>query len=316
MSKIQSKEPLFSVLIANYNNGKYLMDAIESVRQQTYANWEIILVDDGSTDNSKELYKELEKDERIHIYLNEKNMGCGYTKHRCAELATGEICGFLDPDDALIENALELEVNIHVEHPDVSIIYSKPLFCDGEYNVINYGQLPSFMPGETYLDHRKHGPMNFASYKTSCYKQTDGINAKLKAGVDQDLYFRMEEVGKSYLLDEYTYKYVVNGNPNALTQSLVNRVPLWYWNLAARRDAFIRQGRNEDELVEDLREYFNSYIDNQVRQNSQEVINRLVNQEVKSALYEQEMKIRNSKPYRLGKALLKPFSWLKKIGRK
>lgn len=65
------------------------MKAIESVRQQTYTNWEIILVDDASTDNSKELYKELEKDERIHIYLNEQNIGCGYTKRRCAELATG-----------------------------------------------------------------------------------------------------------------------------------------------------------------------------------------------------------------------------------
>ena len=55
-----TNQPLFSVLIANYNNGKYLMDAIESVRRQTYTNWEIILVDDGSTDNSHELYKELE----------------------------------------------------------------------------------------------------------------------------------------------------------------------------------------------------------------------------------------------------------------
>ena len=94
-----TNQPLFSVLIANYNNGKYLMDAIESVRQQTYTNWEIILVDDSSTDNSHELYKELEQDERIHIFLNNQNRGCGYTKHRCAELANGEICGFLDPDD-------------------------------------------------------------------------------------------------------------------------------------------------------------------------------------------------------------------------
>lgn len=86
---MKTNQPLFSVLIANYNNGKYLMEAIESVRQQTYTNWEIILVDDASTDNSKELYKELEKDERIHIYLNEQNIGCGYTKRRCAELATG-----------------------------------------------------------------------------------------------------------------------------------------------------------------------------------------------------------------------------------
>ena len=67
MIKLQSKEPLFSILIANYNNGKYLMDAIESVRQQTYANWEIILVDDASTDNSHELYNELDKELIIAI---------------------------------------------------------------------------------------------------------------------------------------------------------------------------------------------------------------------------------------------------------
>ena len=92
--------PLFSVLIANYNNGKYLMDAIKSVYEQTYTHWEIILVDDASTDNSHELYKELEKDERIRIFYNDENHGCGYTKRRCAELANGELCGFLDPDDA------------------------------------------------------------------------------------------------------------------------------------------------------------------------------------------------------------------------
>ena len=76
--------PLFSVLIANYNNGKYLMEAIESVRQQTYTNWEIILVDDASTDNSKDIYRELENDSRIHIFYNEQNKGCGYTKRRCS----------------------------------------------------------------------------------------------------------------------------------------------------------------------------------------------------------------------------------------
>ena len=61
------QQPLFSVLIANYNNGKYLMEAIESVRQQTYTHWEIVLVDDASTDNSKQLYKDLEKDDLSHI---------------------------------------------------------------------------------------------------------------------------------------------------------------------------------------------------------------------------------------------------------
>ena len=105
---MKTNQPLFSVLIANYNNGKYLMKAIESVRQQTYVNWEIVLVDDGSTDNSEELYSELEKDERIRIFRNEKNMGCGYTKRRCAELAKGGISVIKDSDDRM---ALSLKLS-------------------------------------------------------------------------------------------------------------------------------------------------------------------------------------------------------------
>ena len=93
--------PLFSVLIANHNHGDYLMDALESVKAQTYTCWEIVIVDDDSTDNSLELYNELEKDPRIRVFRNNENRGCGYTKRRCLEMAQGELCGFLDADDGL-----------------------------------------------------------------------------------------------------------------------------------------------------------------------------------------------------------------------
>ena len=88
-------QPLFSVLIANHNDSKYLMEAVESVEAQTYTRWEIIIVDDGSTDNSKELFQELEKNPRIRVFCNGENKGCGFTKRRCLEEAKGEICGFL-----------------------------------------------------------------------------------------------------------------------------------------------------------------------------------------------------------------------------
>lgn len=64
---------LFSVLLANNDNGLYLEDALNSVFRQTYHNWEIIIVDDCSTDNSSGLYKKYENDSRIHIYYNDNN---------------------------------------------------------------------------------------------------------------------------------------------------------------------------------------------------------------------------------------------------
>ena len=74
--------PLFSVLIANYNNGRFLQQAIESVLTQTYSNWEIVIVDDASSDNSFDIYDKYKDDNRFVFKFNEKNEGCGSPKRR------------------------------------------------------------------------------------------------------------------------------------------------------------------------------------------------------------------------------------------
>ena len=118
--------PLFSVLIANYNNGCYLQEAIDSVLAQDYKNWEIVIVDDKSTDSSSEIYDRYKDDDRFHVYYNELNFGAGYTKHKCAEMAKGEICGFVDPDDKLaVSDALSTMVNTHLQNPDVFLCMSE-----------------------------------------------------------------------------------------------------------------------------------------------------------------------------------------------
>ena len=69
--------PLFSILVANYNNGRYLQEAIDSILAQTYDNWEVILVDDKSTDDSPVIYGKYASDSRFKIYYNDVNRGCG-----------------------------------------------------------------------------------------------------------------------------------------------------------------------------------------------------------------------------------------------
>ena len=122
---------LFSLLIANYNNGDYFKQCYQSIISQTYKDIEIIIVDDASTDNSLEIISTLiEGDHRFKLFVNSQNKGCGYTKNRCATLGNGEVMGFLDPDDRLKNNAIELMVNAHLEYSDVSIVTSKYEFLE------------------------------------------------------------------------------------------------------------------------------------------------------------------------------------------
>ena len=233
-----NKQPLFSVLIANYNNGKYLMEAIESIRLQTYAHWEIVLVDDGSTDNSREVYTALASDDRIHIFYNEMNMGCAYTKHQCVLYAKGVYCGYLDPDDVLLPKALQITVEALTSNPKAALTMSRYYKYDAELkNMLYASRALKLQPGESYLEHHEYQPEVFSGWSREAYLKSGGLDVSYKAGVDQDLYFRLEEQGEICIIDEFTYKY--RENPRALTSE-----PLWceYWNIIARHAACVRRG--------------------------------------------------------------------------
>lgn len=235
--------PLFSVMIANHNNGDYLMDAIESMKTQTYTNWEIIIVDDCSTDKSFELYLELEKDPRIRVFCNEENKGCGFAKRRCLEEAKGEICGFLDADDCLAENALELMVKAHQTHPECSLIYSQMYYVDPQLKIIAVSEHQrALYPGESFLTcHKPLVISHFVTLKKSFYDRTEGMNASLRIAEDVDLYFKLEEVGDTLFLPEPLYYYRINTGNNV---SLVapNRGKTLGWEVLARAAACKRRG--------------------------------------------------------------------------
>lgn len=243
------KNPLFSILIANYNNGKFLMDAIESVRQQTYTHWEIILVDDGSTDNSQEIYSALESDERIHIFLNDKNYGCGYTKRRCADLATGELCGFLDPDDALTSDALRVMVEQHALNPDASTIGSCYWCVDEQMNKLWHTEQWIYSDGTCYLTDFKHlRPIPFASYKRAKYLQTEGISPNLRRAVDYDLYVRLEETGNILSIPNILYCYRMHSNQISTKGDFYSM----YWEIVVIQEAAKRRGVRAEELVNSM----------------------------------------------------------------
>lgn len=222
------EQTLFSILIANYNNGKYIMEAINSVYNQTYTNWEIIIVDDCSTDNSFEIYNQL-KNEKIRIFYNEKNEGCGYTKRRCAEEATGDICGFLDPDDALTPEAISEMIEAHSDNTDVSLIYSTYYICDESLNVQGVkGDVNQVKNGDPLFFNMEYKIGHFSSFKRSYYKKTMGIDPSLKRAVDQDLYLKLYDAGKALLINKPFYYYRIHES-GISTNMNVNKAYFWHW---------------------------------------------------------------------------------------
>ncbi len=279
-------QPLFSVLIANYNGGIFLRECIDSVLKQTYTNWEIILVDDGSTDASYDIYTQY-SDKRIKIFKREINKGCTFTKAECIKKSNGELCGFLDSDDLLVPHALEYMVQAHA-NPVVSIVSSRYKIIDESGNTIGENRLLD-LKNRSYLETRDYSPEHFVSFKKSSYNMTKGLDIAHKLGDDQELYLLLEEVGEWVVLDEMLYYYRINSNSVSRSKTF----ECYFWNIIVRYEACVRRGINPDRFaLQDYMDTLEEYANYQA--------------------LERENQIRSSKAYRLGKILLRPFKWLRK----
>lgn len=104
------REDLVSIIMPSYNTSSYIDKSIQSVLNQTYSNWELILVDDCSTDNTDEVVKSFLSDVRIRYFKNDKKLGAALTRNRALREAKGEWIAFLDSDDLWKPEKLEKQV--------------------------------------------------------------------------------------------------------------------------------------------------------------------------------------------------------------
>lgn len=101
---------LVSIIMPNYNSGEYLRETLESVFLQTYQNWELLFVDDSSTDNSLDIVREY-SDDRIRVFVNEKNSGAAVSRNTALKAAKGRWIAFLDSDDLWNEDKLATQLS-------------------------------------------------------------------------------------------------------------------------------------------------------------------------------------------------------------
>ncbi len=105
---MSTSSPLFSVCIPVYNGEKFIRAAIDSVLAQTFTDWELVVVDDASTDKTWEILQEYQSHPNIHLGRNERNSGVGHTCNQCLKFTSGHWMALLAADDAYLPHALEI----------------------------------------------------------------------------------------------------------------------------------------------------------------------------------------------------------------
>lgn len=114
---MNEQEPLVSIITPAYNAARFISEAIESVLRQTYTNWEMIIVDDCSTDDTIEIVQSyIEKDERIKLYQLEENGGSGVARNRAMDESQGRFIAFLDSDDVWMADKLTRQIEFMLDN--------------------------------------------------------------------------------------------------------------------------------------------------------------------------------------------------------
>lgn len=119
---------MVSIIIPCYNYGKFLSEALESVIAQSYTNWECIIVNDGSTDNSDEIAMAYALKDQRFKYIFQANQGHSAARNKALQNASGKYIQFLDADDLLEPEKLKLQVALLEENSNVDLVYSDILF--------------------------------------------------------------------------------------------------------------------------------------------------------------------------------------------
>ena len=130
-------DPLVSIITPVYNGEQYLSEAIESALAQTYKYFELLIVNDGSTDNSASIIKPFLKDSRV-IYIEQKNAGVAAARNTAIKQARGKYIGFLDQDDLWLSNKLEVQIVSLEQNESVALVHSKLDCIDMQSNKIDY----------------------------------------------------------------------------------------------------------------------------------------------------------------------------------
>jgi len=219
-------EDLVSIIMPSYNTDKFIGESIFSVLNQTYINWELLIVDDCSTDNTKNIVKQFD-DKRIKFFQNEKNSGAAISRNKALREARGKWIAFLDSDDLWYPDKLEKQIKF-MEDNNYHFSYTNYEEIDEHANHSNI-----LITGPKKISKRKMYNYCWPGCLTVMYDSTTvGLIqvADIKKNNDYAMWLKVCKKEKCYLLDSCLAQYR-KGRTGSISNNSIKKLIKWHYRL-------------------------------------------------------------------------------------
>lgn len=207
-----TRNPLISVITPTYNRANYLHEAIDSVLNQSYSNFEHLIIDDGSTDNTEELVACYLNSQKVR-YFYQENQGQSVARNKGVTQAKGEFICFLDSDDRWKLHKLKASLAAFEQHPEVDVVYGDYEFIDQHGKKLKLKNMPRYS-GRISKELIKDNcvSMNTTMVRAKTVKAIGGFSSHVKVADDYDLWLRLSAKSKFLYLPEVLADYRVMKN--------------------------------------------------------------------------------------------------------
>ena len=229
---------LVSIIMPSYNTEKYIEDSINSVLNQTYQNWELLIVDDCSTDNTDEGVAKFLSDKRIRFFKNEKNSGAAVSRNKALREAKGKWIAFLDSDDLWTPEKLEKQIKFMVDN-------------DYHFSYANYAEIDEaskplgrLITGPKKITKKKMYNYCWPGCLTVMYNsEVVGLIQieDIKKNNDYALWLKVCKKANCYLLNETLGQYR-KGRKGSISSNSYKNLIIWHYKLfkeAEKENCFV-----------------------------------------------------------------------------
>lgn len=212
-------KPRVSINLCCYNSEKYLRETLDSIVSQTYEDWELVIINDGSSDSTESIVSEYIERGHPIVYHYQKNKGLAFSRNEALKRSQGEYIAFIDHDDLWMPEKLSKQVSFFESNPEVDFLYSNSFIMDPvkSKKYLAYRKLqPSGYVFERFLCRYPVGILTVLVRRTAFEKLYELFDSNLKLSEEYDVFMRILYNAKAAYMAEPLAIYRVHSNMSSL----------------------------------------------------------------------------------------------------